>query len=269
MAFKERKYKSNQSIIKVFGEGSNRKIKVITMNSLRTSGLYIDEPVSNRGVNDSKLEDNISRAKSIIFEYAFCNPWDFFFTGTLDKSKYDRTDLEKFHKDFSKWINNYNRLNNCSVKYLIIPELHSDGCSWHFHGFIMNLPLSHLEQFKIGDTMGKKIAKRVSEGYIVYNWSAYSNKFGFCDIEPVLNQEAISKYITKYINKELGKSVTELGSHMYYHSRGLNRAETIKKGFLLPEIDYDFIGERCSVAWLPYSDSLLDTLVEGCVYTNA
>lgn len=179
MPFKERKYKPNQSIIKVFGDGDNRKIKVVTMKSLRTSGLECDDFTSSRGVNENKLSDNIARAKSVIFEYAFCNPWEFFFTGTLDKSKYDRTDLEKFHKDFTKWINNYNRLKGCNIKFLIIPELHSDGSSWHFHGFLMGLPLSHLHQFKIGDIMGKKIADRVYQGYSVYDWSAYSKNLVF------------------------------------------------------------------------------------------
>lgn len=48
MPFKERKYKPNQSIIKVFGDGDNRKIKVVTMKSLRTSGLECDDFTSSR-----------------------------------------------------------------------------------------------------------------------------------------------------------------------------------------------------------------------------
>lgn len=113
--------------------------------------------------------------------------------------------------------------------------------------------------------MGKKIADRVYQGYSVYDWSAYSKKFGFCDIEPVINSEAISKYITKYINKDLGSSVTSLGAHMYYHSRGLSRASVVSHGFLMHELDYDFEGEFCKSAWLDYSDELLDTLISGCV----
>ncbi len=269
MPFKELKYKKNQSVIKVFGEGENRKIKVITMRNLRTSGIECDDDITaDRGVNEQKLADNISRAKSIIFEYAFCNPWEYFFTGTLDKSKYNRSDLDKFHKDFTKWISNYNRLKNCQIKFCIIPELHADGKSWHFHGFIMGLPVSHLHQFQIGDVMGKKIAERVYKGYTVYNWEPYAQKFGFCDLEPIQNAEAVSKYVTKYINKELGKSVTQLGAHMYYHSRGLKRAETKKKGFLMHEIKYDFKGEFCDVAWLPYSDELLEQLCAGIVKTT-
>lgn len=261
MPLKEPIYKSNQTVIKVFGEGESRKIKVVTLSSLRTSGLDIDEPFNdNRGVNDTKLADNISRAKSVIFEYAFCNPWHWFFTGTLDKSKYARDDLEKFHKDFTKWISNYNRLKGIDIKFLIVPELHSDMVNWHFHGFLMGLPESHLHQFRIGDRMGSKIAKRVSLGLPVFNWPAYQNKFGFCDLEAIQNSEAISKYITKYINKELGKSVSEIGAHMYYHSRGLKRAVKVKQGFLSVDCPWSYESDHCKVAWLPYSDELLEYL---------
>lgn len=260
MPLKESKYKFDQTVIKVFGEGDSRKIKVVLLKSLRTSGLEVDDYISVKGVNNSKLADNISRAKSVIFELAFCNPWNWFFTGTLDQSKYARDDLEKFHKDFTKWISNYNRIKGTDIKFLIIPELHADMCNWHFHGFLMNLPESHLHQFKIGDRMGRKIAKRVSLGYPVFNWPAYANKFGFCDLEPIQNAEAISKYITKYINKELGKSVTELGAHMYYHSRGLKRAVKVKQGSLQVECPWSYTSDTCKVAWLPYSDELLDYL---------
>lgn len=77
--------------------------------------------------------------------------------------------------------------------------------------------------------MSKHILNKVNNGDVVYKWLAYENKFGFNDIEPIRNQEAISNYITKYISKELGSCVKELGAHLYYHSRGLNKAELIKK----------------------------------------
>lgn len=34
--------------------------------------------------NDFKLDNNFSRARSMVLQYALCNPWDYFFTGTLD-----------------------------------------------------------------------------------------------------------------------------------------------------------------------------------------
>ncbi len=99
MPLKDVKYKYNQSIIKVFGYGENKKIKVITMNCLRTAGIEDESEIfSLRGsVNDEKLDESIIRAKNKIFELAFCNPWQYFFTGTLNPKLYDRIDLQKYH----------------------------------------------------------------------------------------------------------------------------------------------------------------------------
>lgn len=260
------------SFVKVFGEGDSRKIKVVLHKALCSSG---QKDSCFESVNDVKLENNICRAKSVIFEYAFCNPWDWFFTGTLDSSKYARDDLEKFHKVFTKWISNYNRLKGTDIKFLIVPELHADMVNWHFHGFLMNLPESHLHQFRLGDKMGQKIVNRVRSGHSVFDWPAYSKKFGFCDLEPIQNPEAISKYITKYINKELGKSVSEVGAHMYYHSRkGLKKAATVKEGTLQVACPWTYENDYVKVAWLPYSDELLEFLtIDDCPnrdvhYTN-
>lgn len=261
MPLTEPKYKRMQSILKVYGTGENRKIKVTTMSCLLTAGLEIEREYSERGtVNDKKLADNISRAKNKIFELAFCNEWDYFFTGTLDEKKYDRTDLEKFHKDLTKYISNRSVVYRSKIDFLLIPELHSDGKSWHLHGFLKGIPREHLTQFCIGDVMGKSLAEKVKKGDTVFNWNDYSKKFGFCDLEPIRNAEAVSKYITKYINKNLSESVTELNAHLYYHSRGLNTAQTIKKGTMLADIVPDFQNEYCAVSWLPYSDELLEAL---------
>ena len=212
-------------------------------------------------VNSEKLACNVSRTKSKIFEYAFCNPWDWFFTGTLDRKKYDRTNLEKFHKTLTKWVYNYNRKYNLNIKFLFIPELHSDGKSWHIHGFLYGLPESHLVLFKIGDRMGKGLAEKVKNGDKVYNWLAYAKKFGFCDLERIHNPEAVSKYITKYITQDLAKSVTEINAHQYYHSRGLKTAEVIKKGTMSANIVPDFENEYCRILTCAYDEDLLNLLL--------
>lgn len=267
MPLKDVKYKYNQTILKVFGYGEHKKIKVITMNCLRTAGIEDEnEYFAVRGsVNDEKLEESIIRAKNKIFELAFCNPWDYFFTGTLDPKKYDRTDLEKYHKDLTQWFRDQGKKLGCKIDFLLIPELHTDGKSWHIHGFIYGLPQSELKQFVVGDKMGKVLADKVKNGDIVYNWLAYQKKFGFCDLEPIRNAEAVSKYITKYINKNLATSVKELNAHLYYHSRGLAMAETIKKGTMSANIVPTYTNDYCSVAWLDYSEELLQELQQSFI----
>lgn len=262
MPLKDLKYKYDQSILKVYGYGENKKIKVIRMNCLRTSGLEDDSDIyALRGtVNEGKLQENIIRTKQKIFELAFCNPWDYFFTATLDQKKYDRTDLDRFHKDITQWLRNQSKKIGCKIYFLLIPELHEDGKSWHMHGFIYGLPVDELHRFQIGDVMGKVLAEKVKKGDVVYNWPSYAKKFGFCDLEPIRNAEAVSKYITKYINKNLAHSVTELNAHLYYHSRGLKMAQTVKKGAMAATITPTYENEYCSVAWLDYSEELLQEL---------
>jgi hypothetical protein len=262
MPLRDLKYKPDQTILKVYGYGDNKKIKVIRMNWLRTAGVEDDEEyrAPKGSVHDSKLEKNIQRAKNNIFEYAFCNPWDWFFTGTLDPQKYDRTNLDKFHKDLTQWLRDYSKQYNVKIKFLLVPEQHSDGISWHIHGFLRGLPKEHLKQFVVGDVMGKGLAEKVKRGDVVYNWLPYAKKFGFCDLEPIRNSEAVSKYMTKYINKNLASSVKNLNAHLYYHSRGLNKAEVIKKGVMATPITPTYENEYCSVAWLDYSEELLQEL---------
>lgn len=262
MSLKDVKYKRDQTILKVYGFGANKKIKVIRLNWLRTAGVVDeDEYKPPKGsVNDFKLDENIQRAKSLIFEYAFCNPWDWFFTGTLDSKKYDRSNLEKFHADLTAWFKSYSRYHNLKIKFLLVPELHSDGVSWHIHGFLRGLPIEHLHQFVVGDVMGRALAAKVQKGDLVFNWPAYQKKFGFCDLEPIRNPEAVSKYIMKYINKNLASSVKELNAHLYYHSRGLNKAQLIKKGVMAATITPTYENDYCSVSWLDYSEELLQEL---------
>ena len=250
------KYDYDITIIKEFGteEDETKKYKITRMNCLRNKGIEdIDKHYLNNRckVNDVKLTENIIRSKNKIFELAFCNPWDFFITCTLDKNKYNREDLDKFHKDFTRFIRLYNMQNNLDIKFLVVPELHKDKKSWHMHGLIYNLPKHKLKQFVLGDKMGQALADKVKNGEIIYNWIDYKNKFGFCDLEPIKNKEAISKYMTKYITKELANSVTELNAQCYYHSRGLKFAREIKKGHMSWQgIQPNFTNDFCSISWI-------------------
>lgn len=223
------------TIVKKLQNSNCCKYKIVRMNYLKNKGIedLDNNIVSNKGqVNDIKLYENISRAKRTIQELSFCNDWQWFFTGTLDKNKYNREDLDKFHKDFTEFLRYFRKNNHLDKKidFLVIPELHSDGKSWHLHGFLNNLPVEYLVQFEIGMQMSKHILDKIINGNVVYKWLAYENKFGFNDIEPINNQDAISKYVTKYISKELGSCVKTLNAHLFYHSRGLKTAEIIKKG---------------------------------------
>jgi len=168
----------------------------------------------------AKLAANVRRAKSVVYELAMCNDFEYFATFTVDGERYLRDDLKSFYRSFSKWISNYQRITGQKIKYLLIPELHKDMKNWHMHGLISGVPVEKLEKF--GRGMPKQLRMK---GYL--NWPDYAHKFGFCSLDRVRDGEAVSAYVTKYITKDVGRCVTELGAHMYYCSQGLKRKELI------------------------------------------
>lgn len=101
---------------------------------------------------------------------------------------------------------------------------------------------------------GKRIADKVAHGEDCFYWTDWFNRFGFNDIEPIRNAEAVSKYVTKYITKDMIHSVKELGAHTYYCSKGLKRATQLnaKKIDLskLSSLKPDFVNDYCSIHWL-------------------
>lgn len=249
------KYKTNYCTVRQM----NDKLKLVVMATM----AYPDERAySEKGtVNENKLDENISRARSRIFEYAYCNPWEYFVTFTLDKTKYDRYDLEKFQKDFSCFIKNMNRNNGLSIKYILIPETHKDG-AWHMHGFIMGLPVDQLRLFTLNEKLPDYIREKLQSDQKVFEWMKYHKKFGFCDLEPIRNQEACAKYVTKYISKSLAADITELGAHLYYCSKGLKKSEIKAKGQFSGQLNHpNFSNEYCSIKW--YSSKKLDELLQS------
>lgn len=231
------KYITDLTTIKKFG---NEFYKVSTMKiPILRKGENVNRKSKNT-VNSGKLDNNLCRAKTVIKEYALCNDFTHFVTLTLDKSKYDRYNLSKYIKDLSQFIRDYRKKYKCDIQYLLIPEQHKDG-AWHLHGLIKGINENHLFSF---DELPSSPAKLKGKGY--YNFELYSKKFGFCSLGRIKDIEKVSNYIIKYINKDLGKNI-ELGCKTYYNSRGLKKAETIKKGHLLCPVEYDFENDYCKI----------------------
>lgn len=190
-------------------------VKIAYCSSVREKGWEDDRKHSEKGtVNTEKLANNLSRAKQIVKELSLCNSWDWWCTFTLDPKKYNRYDLNVWQKDFSKFLNNYNRcLEEYRIKYLLVPEQHKDG-AWHMHGFIKGIKPQDLYINK--------------NGYLT--WKQYEKKFGYISMDKVKDQDKASSYILKYMTKDIDKNVTGLHRHMYYCSKGLKRATELYKG---------------------------------------
>lgn len=215
--------------------------------------------------NNVRLEESIIRTRRNVFEYAMSNEWQYFCTFTIDKNKYDRYNLNEYHKAFSQWLRDYFRKKlGFDVQYILIPEEHEDG-AWHEHGLFTNFPLSELVEFKTTDNIPRKLKKRIEEGHKMYNCPAYAKKFGYCTFELVRNSEACAKYVTKYITKDIVNSSIETGHKLYYVSRKLKKAENIAVGTYQGVPFYDFENEYCRMATFAYSEDfakLLESKIE-------
>lgn len=240
-------YSHDVGILKKYGD----VYKVVKIKTLRNKGMSIQYNFVPKGTaHDEKMECNIRRAKGKIQEYVLCNEWSYFVTLTLDPKKYDRYNLEKFHKDMNEFIKGINKRRDSKIKYLFIPEQHKDG-AWHMHGFITGLIESDLRIFKLSETLPLYIREKLNKGCNVYEWVKYRNRFGFCDLEEIKSKERASSYVRKYITKELAQCVKDIGAHMYYHSRELKGAEEIKRGNVSAKYNPTYEDDHISMQWLP------------------
>lgn len=173
---------------------------------------------------ESKLDSNFSRARSLVLQYALCNPWDYFFTGTLDKAKMDRYDLDTFASRLMQFIRDKRKKYQAKFQVLLIPEHHDDG-AWHMHGLVYGLPEEFLSPFAPPAPL-----KLIEGGFL--NWPDYMNKFGFCSLAPIRDRVATAYYVSKYVSKDLSRRSADLGKHLYFHSRPLKKAEKMSDIYL-------------------------------------
>lgn len=213
-AFTDDPYLHDVFTVKQMGE---HNVKISYVSVMREAGWEDNRDYKAKcSVNDEKLSNNLARAKSLVKEYALCNPWDYWCTFTISKENYpNRTDLDRFAKDFAEFLHNYNRRadEEEKVKYLLVPEQHKDG-AWHMHGFIKGIK-------------SKDLVKN-SNGYL--EWKQYRKKFGYMTMDTIKDKDKASSYILKYMTKDTDKNVTDLNKHLYYCSKGLERATELYRG---------------------------------------
>lgn len=193
-------------------------------------------PFSDRQKKDNieKLDSSLSRSRRVVLELALCNDWSYFCTFTLDGSKHDRFDLDNWHKVFCQWLRDQRKkFPDLDLRYLLVPEQHKDG-AWHMHGFFSDIT-SVLTSFSDLLKAGQNVPQRLVDNNY-FTWSALSSKFGFCSFAPVLNKVAAGFYVTKYLSKSIGDSGVNVGKHLYYCSRFLNRA--VKHGDIYGNCNY-------------------------------
>lgn len=180
--------------------------------------------------DEKRLSASLSRTRRRIYEIAACNPWTWFFTGTLDGEKCDRNDLNATFKRLSQYIRDYRKQQEGEkIAYMIVPEQHKDG-AWHFHGLLQGVSEKELHKFTLDEKIPQRIRKTIENGTDVFTWYGYQTRFGWATLTRVRSHEAVSKYITKYVTKELQNAAQGSGAHLYYASRGLKKPQILAEG---------------------------------------
>ncbi len=198
--------------------------KVVHFKS--TAPRFVSAEKRTKKGNENKLDAALSRARRNVLELALCNNWKYFCTFTITGEKYDRKDLGDWHGKFTQWLRDQRKKyiktgHDFKIDFLLVPEQHQDG-SWHMHGLFSDIsPV--LISFEDERKQGLKVPDRLVYGGF-FDWPDYRNKFGFCSFGVIRDMVATSFYISKYISKQLQDTAVGVGLHLYYPSRGLNRA---------------------------------------------
>lgn len=230
--------------VKYYREGLYKLIKF-------KNGLCPRLPDDSKVLDDDRGEEgkfsqSISRAKSVIYQVAVCNDWEWFVTFTIDPNKFDRYDFRPFYKVFTQWIRDYRKKYGCRIEYILIPEQHQDG-AWHMHGLMRGIPADHVSKFIPGIHPQKLVDKDYR------NWGRAGARFGFCSMDFIHDPMKVAGYVTKYITKDLLQSNNRFGAHLYMCSIGLRRA--VQLGYVYGSqlaldryISND--GQFCSTGWI-------------------
>ncbi len=160
-----------------------------------------------------RSDSNLTRTKKTVYEYAVCNPWEYFFTFTINGKKWSRT----YIKECRSYISEV--LNRRGISYFMVAEFHADN-SFHFHG-LMTGASEHLVPFDLKDTLPYYIIKKLRKGFPVYDLPCISENVGYVTVEPVKNHDAVARYITKYITKDFKRMSSCMNMNLFSHTQGL------------------------------------------------
>ena len=213
--------------------------------------------------------DHAREAKMRIFDIALMNFERLRYMVTLtvaDSDDLRRSDSALIYKKVKTILNNW--VKRYDAIYLLVPELHKDGCV-HFHGLLGG----DLDFVPSGTFLVPHVKKPVKEVNLyrfgltadqcrpVYNIGNY--KIGFSTaVETDGKMYSVAAYVTKYITKDLNKI---FGNYYLAGGRGLIR----KCPSEVSNMDFDEISAtshdvpNCHNN-VKYIDFKLNALIEGC-----
>lgn len=185
-----------------------------------------------------RIENNIVKTRTKIYDIARANEWNYFITLTFNDKKVDRYNYQECIKKISSFFNHFKTRNkeNCpNFKYLIIHEKHENG-AYHFHGLIYLEDESEKMLKKATYPLGHRLGGKpiVKKGKQVYNWNTY--KHGYSTVTKIDNLEACCKYILKYVTKHIDDEYTK-GRRRFMYSSNCFKPEILE--LTTSEADYE------------------------------
>jgi len=201
-----------------------RKIEHKSCDELRVYKMPLTRPSQpleyipkGQGNNPGQSQRvSLSRSAQIIRWYILNNSFNYFMTFTFDPNKVDSTNIQKVYliiKTFIKTLRN----NHGDIKYLFVPEYHSDKNKIHLHSLITgNIPLQPLiiKNKHIHDKMDNPL----------YHYEYWTNKYGFNSAAIInttnIDRVKIANYVAKYITKDM---ITTFNKQRFWVSQGLKK----------------------------------------------
>ena len=160
---------------------------------------------------DRSLSVSFARTKTKVYDVARSNHWEWFLSLTFSPDNVCRQSYDDCAKKLSQWLNNARKVAP-NMKYVVVPELHKDKVSWHFHGLFSNI-----------DELGLEFNGHYYKGRKCYDVFKY--KLGHVTAIRSDGSPKIVSYIMEYVTKDLC-SLTK-GRKRYWTSRNLDKPEII------------------------------------------
>lgn len=186
--------------------------------------------VGKRNSSNTKLQSNISRAKTEFLDLGQANAWEYMacFTSGTEGLNYTE-DI----RGFPAFIHNFNCNNHCKIKYLAVFELGEKAGRLHSHVLLKDVPESFLRPYTPQEY--RKLPTDVKRLYSQHKTETGTNlctcpawKYGWSTIVPTDGSPKVVSYMTKYMTKGNIEFTTAFGGHAFFSSHGLNRSENKK-----------------------------------------
>jgi hypothetical protein len=181
-----------------------------------------DESISEED-KAAYLRRSIHRARLNVFDLCICNKFDLFSTLTFSPEKVDRESYIETYKALKHWLSN--RVQRKGLKYVAVPEYHSDGRAVHYH------MLSNSESIELTDSHHR------AHGAPVFNIPSWQK--GFSTAQIIKGEKAVdftAKYICKYMTKSNGRKV---GGRFY-----LSGGDLVRPTYIYGDSIDELIGDK-------------------------